>query len=212
MEKIITLIANEKVSIHASGRTDALVHAINQKAHFDFKREMKEESLLKAINSLLPRDIHINDLKTVNSDFHARFDVVKKEYEYLINTNQYSVFDRNYVFQYNKKLDVTAMKEASSYLIGEHDFTTFSKSDPTKETMVREIYSIEIKEMEYLSITFIGNGFLRYMVRNMVGALIEVGRGQKEPIHIKEILDAKDRTKAGITASPEGLYLKDVFY
>lgn len=208
----MSLIADDKITIHASGRTDSKVHAINQKAHFDFKREMKEEALLKAINSLLPEDIHINSLKQVNSDFHARFDVVKKEYEYLINTSTYSVFARNYVYQYNKPLDINAMKKAALYLIGEHDFTSFSKSDPEKETMVREIYSVEISETDIISIKFIGNGFLRYMVRNMVGALIEVGKGSQKPEYIKEILAAKDRTKAGITASPVGLYLKDVIY
>lgn len=212
VEKIISLIADEKTTIHASGRTDALVHAINQKAHFDLKRDMKKEALLKALNSLLPSDIHINNLEQVSDKFHARFDVVKKEYEYLINTGAYSVFDRNYVYQYNKELDIKAMKEAACYLIGEHDFTSFSKSDPSKETMVREIYSIEITETDIIKIKFSGNGFLRYMVRNIVGALIEVGSNKQKPDYIKDILDKKDRTKAGVTASPVGLYLKDVIY
>lgn len=211
IENVLKKITDEKIAIHASGRTDSKVHAKNQYAHFDTDK-LNKDSLKKALNSLLPEDTYIKNIIEVEKNFHARFDVLKKEYIYLINMNEYNPFERNYVYQLNEKLDVKKMKEASLYLIGTHDFSTFSKKDEEKEDKIRTIYNIEFNEKENLEIKFIGNGFLRYMVRNLVGALIEVGKNKKEPIYIKEILQEKDRTKGSITAKAEGLYLNDVFY
>lgn len=214
IERVLTLInSNNKVKISASGRTDSGVHALNQKAHFDLIKEIDSEKLRNSVNKMLPSSIYIKEIKETEEDFHARFNVFKKEYTYKINVGEYSPIDCNYIYQYNKPLDIKKMQEASKYLIGEHDFTSFTKGNEEKESFVRNIYSINIENInEIISITFCGSGFLRYMVRNMVGSLIEVGNGLRKPKDIQKILSAKDRTKAGITAPACGLYLSNVFY
>lgn len=211
IEKILSIIFNEKVIISASGRTDAKVHAFNQKAHFD-QKEMDLNKLKSALNKMLPKDIYIKDIQKVDNDFHARFDVIKKEYIYKVNVGNYNPIDRNYIYQYNKELNLEKMLEATKYLIGKHDFTSFTSKQEEKD-MVRTIYKIDIKkENNILTFTFIGNGFLRYMIRNIMGVLIAVGEEKIEPNYIKKILNAKDRTKALKTANPEGLYLSNVYY
>lgn len=213
LEDNLSRIFNQKISISSSGRTDAKVHAVNAKAHFDIDKKIDVSKLRKSLNKLINDDIYIKDIVEVSSDFHARFDVIKKEYVYKINIGEYNPLDRNYIYQYNKKLDIKKIKKASKYLIGTHDFKSFTKVDQIEKDCTRTIYNINFKiKNDILEITFIGNGFLRYMVRNLVGILIEVGNGKKEINEVKEILDAKDRIKAGITAPPEGLYLKNVKY
>lgn len=213
IEKVLTKINhNEKIKIYASGRTDAHVHALNQKAHFDF--EKYDADILKdKINKMLPKDIYIKKIEEVENNFHARYHEKKKEYVYKINTLEYNPFEVNYIYQYNKKLNVEKMKEAITYFIGEHDFTSFTSSKGKKEDMKRTIYNASIQENDgILEISFIGNGFLQYMVRNMVGLLIDIGEEKKEPIEVKNILDLKNRIYASKTFSPVGLYLKDVIY
>ena len=214
IERVLTLInSNNKVKINASGRTDSGVHALNQKAHFDLIKEINCEKLRNSINKMLPSSIYIKEIKETEEDFHARFNVFKKKYTYKINVGEYSPIDCNYIYQYNKPLDIKKMQEASKYMIGEHDFTSFTKKNEEKESFIRNIYSINIENInDIMSITFCGSGFLRYMVRNMVGSLIEVGNGLRKPKDIQKILRAKDRTKAGITAPACGLYLSNVFY
>ena len=140
----------------------------------------------------------------------------RKEYVYKINMGEYDPIERNYVYQYNKKLDVVEMERALKYLEGEHDFKSFSKADEEKEDYVRRIVQTNLirtlKNVNKIEIVFLGTGFLRYQVRNMVGTLIEIGEGKRKSEDIIEILNAKDRRKAGKTAAPEGLYLNDVFY
>lgn len=214
IERVLTLInSNNNVKINASGRTDSGVHALNQKAHFDLIKDMNCENLRNSINKMLPSSIYIKEIKKTEDNFHARFNVIKKEYTYKINTGEYNPIDFNYIYQYNRPLDIKKMKEASKYVIGEHDFTSFTKGNEKKESFVRTIYSIDINNNNgIISITFSGSGFLRYMVRNIVGSLIEVGSGLRKPKDINRILASKDRTKAGITAPACGLYLSNVFY
>ena len=217
IEKVLKKINSEqKVDIHASGRTDAGVHALNQKAHFDMDAKMSPDKLKYSINCLLPKDIYIKDIKEVNDDFHARFNVKAKEYVYKINMGEYNPIEKDYVYQYNKKLDAVEMERALKYLEGTHDFKSFTKADEEKDDFVRTIVQTtfirDLKNVNSIQISFLGTGFLRYMVRNMVGTLIEIGEGKYKSEDIISILEAKDRRKAGITAPPEGLYLKDVFY
>lgn len=211
IETNISKILNTKTVISASGRTDSNVHAINQKAHFD--GSIKDLSKFKhSLNSLLPEDIYIKDIKEVNKDFHARYNVVKKEYEYRINIGEYDVFNRNYVLQYNNELDIDLMKQALKKLEGTHNFKSLTKSDVEKD-FTRTIYESNIKVIDNIVyINVIGNGFLRYMVRNIVGLLIEIASKKRKLEEVDQILQAKDRKKAGITASPVGLYLKNVEY
>ena len=208
--------SNKKVTIYSSGRTDALVHAINQKAHFDLDIKITPDRLIKGMNALLPDDIYIKKIESVADDFHARFNAIGKEYIYIINTGEYNPIERNYVYQYCKKLDVAAMERGLKYLEGTHDFKSFVKTDDTIEDYVRTIsqalLSRDKKDINKLIITFVGTGFLRYMVRNMVGLIIEIGEGKRKPEDIISIFDSKNRRMSGKTAPACGLYLRNVFY
>ena len=214
IERVLTIInGNNKTRITASGRTDALVHALNQKAHFDLNVDITPEKLKQSLNKMLPKSIYIKDIEVVDKNFHARFDVIKKEYIYKINVGEYNPLMVDYVYQYNNRLDIRAMKKALKYFKGTHNFKSFTKNSDEKEDFVRTILKTRLTVKEnIISISFIGTGFLRYMVRNMVGFLIEVGRHKRNPEDVEEVLKAKDRCKAGITANPEGLYLKEVYY
>ena len=213
IEKALKQISNKNIKIHSSGRTDAKVHAINQKAHFDLDMNITPINLKKAINSLINNDIYIKSIITVNDDFHARFNVKKKNYIYKINIGDYDPINRNYIYQYNKKLDVKAMKKALKYLKGTHNFKSFTKANDLKDDYNRTIIKTNLTvKNNIITISFIGTGFLRYMVRNMVGTLIEIGENKRSSKEIINILNSEDRSKAGKTANPEGLYLNNVFY
>lgn len=217
LEQALTSInGGDSVSISASGRTDAGVHAINQKAHFDLKTKITCDNLKKAINSLIPNDIYVKDVVTVKDDFHARFDVRAKEYIYKINMGEYDPIFKDYIFQYNKKLDVVEMERALKYIEGTHDFKSFTSGDDVRDDYVRTIIQTnlirDLKNVNMITISFLGTGFMRYMVRNLVGTLIQIGEGKYKSTDIIDILEAKDRRKAGMCADACGLYLKDVFY
>lgn len=217
LEKALKQInALKVVNVSASGRTDAGVHAYNQSAHFDLDVKITCEKLKNAINSLIPDDIYIKNVFEADDNFHARFDVKAKEYVYKINMGNYNPIEKDYVFQYNKKLDIPEMERALKYLEGTHDFRSFVKIDEEKDNYVRTIVQTslirEVKDVNKITISILGTGFMRYMVRNIVGMLIEIGQGKYKSEDIIPILKMKDRTKAGICAPACGLYLKDVFY
>lgn len=217
LEAALTSINNnKKVSISASGRTDAGVHALGQKAHFDLDTKITCDNLRRALNSLVPGDIYVKNVVTVDDNFHARFDVRAKEYIYKINMGEYDPISKDYVFQYNKKLDVVEMERALKYIEGTHDFKSFTAGDDVREDYTRTIIQAnlirDLKNVNMITISFLGTGFLRYMVRNLVGTLIQIGEGKYRSTDIIDILDAKDRRKAGMCADACGLYLKDVFY
>ena len=214
MDKALTKINNNnKTNIIATGRTDKKVHALCQYGHADINVNINEKKLKRALNSNLPEDIHVIDTKLVPDDFHARYNVKEKTYKYIINLGEYNPIERNYVFQYNHDLNVEAMKEAIKLFEGIHDFRSFVTDNKEKENCIRNIIytNIELNNNK-LTTTFTGNGFLRYQVRNMVGLLIKIGENKLSPTKVTEILEAKDRTKAGKTAPPEGLYLVDIKY
>ncbi len=217
LENILYKINGEKdVSVSATGRTDAGVHALNQKAHFDLEKDIEPEKLRDSLNKMLPDDIYIKKVEHVSSDFHARFNVKAKEYIYKINIGEYNPLEKNYVYQYNKRLDISEMERALKYLEGEHNFKSFTKSTDEIENYTRTIIQAtlirDVKNLNEIVISLIGDGFLRYMVRNIVGILIEIGEGKRKSEDIFNILKAENRDAAGITAPPNGLYLKDVFY
>lgn len=214
LERVLTQInSNNSVLVSASGRTDSGVHALNQKAHFDLNIDIPVEKLKSSLNKMLPESIYIKNVEKVNDDFHARFNVIQKKYTYKINVGEYDPLNYYYVYQYNNELDINKMKKAIKTFIGEHDFSSYVKDADEKENCIRTIYNAYIEEENgIISITFEGNGFLRYMVRNMVGSLIEVGANKRKIEDIKDILDNKDRKTAGITAPSNGLYLVDVYY
>lgn len=214
LENAASIVNNhQKTVIVATGRTDKGVHALCQYAHVDINVKITEKKLKRALNSNLPDDIHVIETKQVADDFHARYNVKKKEYTYKINMGEYNPLERNYVFQYNYKLDINNMKEAIKYFLGEHDFRAFVTDNKEKENCIRTITKATISEQdEIITIKFTGNGFLRYQVRNMVGILIKVGENKISPETVEKILESKDRTKAGKTAPAEGLYLSKVKY
>lgn len=214
LEDSLKQINNSKITrVHSSGRTDAKVHAVNQYAHVDIDVNITEYKLKCALNSLLPNDIYVKKTKIVDNNFHARYMVSRKEYIYKLNMGEYNPIERNYIYQYCKKLDVSSMKDAIKLFIGEHDFTTFSSNEDRKENTIRTIYNADIKEKDnYLIISFEGSGFLKYMVRIMVGALIMVGEGKISKDEINNMFLARDKSLVKITASPEGLYLNNVEY
>lgn len=217
LEDVLTSInSGNQVSVVASGRTDAGVHALNQKAHFDLDIKITPENLKRALNSLLPDDIYVKDACVVSQDFHARFDVKAKEYIYKINMGEYNPIEKDYIYQYCKRLDVVEIERALKYLEGTHDFKSFTSGDDVRDNYVRTIIQTnlirDLRNVNMITITFMGTGFMRYMVRNLVGTLIQIGEGKYKSTDIIDILDAHDRRKAGMCVDACGLYLKDVFY
>ena len=211
IERVLSKIFNDNIKIYSSGRTDSGVHALNQTAHFDAKK-IDINKLKHSINSLINNDIYVKRIKKVKDDFHARYDVVRKEYIYKINMGEYNPLKRNYIYQYNKELDIIEMNKAIKLFIGTHDFKSFSTDTNDKDT-IRTIYEAKItKNKNEITIKFIGNGFLRYMVRNMVGLLIEIGSGKRKYNCVEEIFKARNRSSSGIKAPSNGLYLKSVKY
>jgi tRNA pseudouridine38-40 synthase len=202
------------VKIAGSGRTDAGVHAKGQVIHFESPLPISEEKWAVAINSLLPSDIAVLSVSKVHDAFHARFDVVRKEYRYLLyRSARRDPFLRNFAFQYPYDLDIDMMRKASEYLLGTHDFSSFCSAKTEVIDKVRTIEEIDIQsEGGCLTFRFAGNGFLYNMVRILVGTLLEVGAGDRQPSDIKDILESKDRRNAGKTAPAHGLYLWEVFY
>lgn len=224
IENALLILLGEKVEVFASGRTDAGVHAICQVAHFESNSEKLEtnfakknksscfEKLVVALNANLPSDIRVEKANKVRKNFHARFDVKKKTYEYLMSWKQ-TPFNLGLVGLFRKKPCIEAMKNASRFLIGTHNFSSFASSKTQAKDFIRTIYKINItKKTNCIKIEICGNGFLYNMVRIIVGTLYDVGIGKIQPEKIKEILEKKNRIYAGETAPAEGLYLKKVKY
>ncbi len=200
-------------TVQSSGRTDKGVHALCQYAHVDLDIDITTHKFKRALNSNLPNDIHVIETKIVDEKFHARYSAKEKEYKYYINMGEYNPLDRYYVFQYNYKLNVSAIKDAIKVFIGQHDFRAFVTENINKKNCIRIINIANVEQHDdKLIFTFRGNGFMRYQVRNMVGILIKVGENKLNTDDIKRILDSKDRSKCGATAPSEGLYLVDVKY
>lgn len=199
--------------IFSSGRTDRGVHALGQAAHFDIDVNITLYKLKCALNSLLPEDIHVLSTEIVDKNFHARYNAISKTYIYKINVGEYSPVDRNYVYQYCKDLNFDNMCLAINDFLGEHDFKPFVSEEAIKSSYVRTIYSADMKkEGDIITISFTGNGFMKYQVRNMVGVLIKIGSGKLTTDSVKNILNGTmDKSKI-ITAKGSGLYLKEVVY
>ena len=212
IQKALYKITHEEIVIHSSGRTDAHVHARNQVFHFDTSKELPEKQWIRAINHFLPEDVYIKDSFIVDESFHARYSAVAKEYHYLLSTNEYNPFMRNYIYQYPYgKLDLEIMQSASKVFIGEHDFGAYCVYDHLGTT-TRTLFDFEIEEENGL-FTFIlkGNGFRRYMVRHIVGGIIQVGAHRKDIPFLENLLLYPDK-KCLFKAEPQGLYLERVFY
>ncbi len=214
IEDVLTkLNNNKKVELVSSGRTDKGVHALAQKAHFDLDIKATLYGIKKFLNKSLSGEIYIKDIKVVENNFHARYDVLNKTYSYYINTLEFDPIKRNYIYQYCQKLDIGKMREGANLLIGEHDFRGFCFNEKEKENCIRTIYSCKIVENQgIIKITMTGDGFLRKMVRNIVGALIEIGTFKKDVSEITKILENKGLYHNKKCVPGCGLYIDDVIY
>jgi tRNA pseudouridine38-40 synthase len=202
------------IKVVGSGRTDAGVHAKGQVIHFDSPLAISEQKWEIAMNSMLPEDISVLSVLKVDASFHARFDAVGKEYRYMLHLSSIrDPFQRNYAYRYPYPLNLDAIKVASKFFLGTHDFTSFCSARTEVEDKIRTIEEIDfIIDGDLLTLRFVGNGFLYNMVRILVGTLLAVGSGDFSPEDIPIILEKKDRRFAGKTAPARGLYLCEVFY
>ena len=215
LEETIRLITCKKVTVIGSGRTDAGVHALNQVASFRSDTRLPAEILYRGINGLLPQDIVVKALEEVAADFHAQRDVRSKVYVYRIcNKRLRSALGRNYFWFIHHPLDLSLMEQAAQYLIGRHDFSSFCATGTHVKDRHRTVTGINIDRDEdgLLEITVEAQGFLKYMVRNIIGTLVEVGRGKRKPEGMKVIIESRNRNIAGVTAPACGLFLKEVKY
>jgi tRNA pseudouridine38-40 synthase len=201
------------VTLHGAGRTDAGVHALNQVANFFTEKNLSCAQLQRAINGNLPPDIRVISVAEVDAAFHARFSARQKSYRYQIALGAViSPFEYRYFYHYPHRLDLAAMRQAARALLGKHDFAAFATASEAGTT-TREIVALEIEQTdEKINCLVSGNGFLRYMVRTIIGTLIEIGRGKRAPEEMSDILASRQRGQAGPTAPACGLTLVNIDY
>ena len=213
LEQTLSRILEEPIEISGSGRTDAGVHAQHQIANFHTKSTMSCREILEQLRRYLPEDIGIYSCKDVSERFHARLNAKEKTYRYRIwNSDAPCVFDRRFVAQVEQTLDIRAMEEAASQLVGTHDFSAFCANKNFKKSTVRSIRAIQIQSVgNEIQITVTGNGFLHNMVRILVGTLVEVGLGTRSGQSIPQLFGGA-RSEAGMLMPPQGLCLMEVYY
>jgi tRNA pseudouridine38-40 synthase len=214
VEIALETILKKKIRIHAAGRTDAGVHAFGQVASFFSDSSIPADALLRALNSMLPLDIAVMDVQDAGPDFHPRYSAKSKTYMYAINISpvRNPMFSR-YVLHIKEALNIDAMADAANLFLGEHDFASFmGVGTPVKSTIRTIMESTVCVRGDMLYYAIKGNGFLKHMVRNIVGTLLEVGKEKIDPLDINRIIDSRNRSEAGPTAPPQGLYLVGVEY
>lgn len=215
IEKVLKRITGQTLRVNGSGRTDAGVHALGQTAAFVCKTRLSVQELHKALNSLLAPDIIIHSLEKVPATFHPRYDAVSKVYRYrILNRFRPDAIGRQYFWHLRRRLDIEAMQLAAGSLVGIHDFKAFEGAGSPRTTTVRRVLraSFEPQASDFLIFEIEADGFLRFMVRNIVGTLVEVGLAKRSVSEFKQILASKDRNQAGPTAPPQGLFLVRVNY
>jgi len=209
IEKVLSEIENETVRIAGASRTDAGVHALGQVFHFDTNRKLSTDKWMYYFSKRLPKDMFVTKVEKVHPLFHSRYDVYKKEYRYRINTVAYNPLKRNFEW-FQECLDYAKLEKEMASLIGTFDFTSFAKGD--KEDKVRTIYKAYVDyHKDYIELVFVGDGFLRYMIRLMVHALVDISRGKLETTMI-ELIEEKSRRKIIHLAPASGLYLTKIDY
>jgi tRNA pseudouridine38-40 synthase len=218
LEAALERIAGERIKAVASGRTDAGVHAWGQTVSFSSRTRLEPEILRRAINAHLPRDIVVLDVREAPAGFHAISDAIQKRYRYVIQDGPVcDVFQRAYAWFVPQRLDVVAMQQAGQSLVGRHDFSSFEAAGSNRLSSVRTVSDVAVRRrktdhLDQVVIEVQADGFLYNMVRNMVGSLVAVGRQRQSVDWIAEVLAARDRTRAGMTAPPQGLTLLWVDY
>lgn len=225
MEESIQRISGKDVSVISASRTDSGVHALAQTASFKTDSHLGCDIFQRALNAILPDDIRVTRSEEVSLEFHPRFNAKEKTYFYIIAcANTVSPFVSRYVWRVPYDLDIKTMKRASKFLKGEHDFSAFRAAGCGAKTTIRNISLMDIEKLNginfmtteirgsFIKITVKANAFLRYMVRNIVGTLVEIGRGKMSIDDMKTAIEQKDRTKTGPTAPAKGLFLEKIKY
>lgn len=220
LRRALSLLEGREVTLHGAGRTDAGVHAEGQAASVMLTREFEADALRSAVNGNTSRDVRVINAVPVNADFHARYSAKSKTYCYRIfNERVMSPFWMRYALHEARPLDVRAMREAAAVLIGEHDWTTFSAAQAEARTRVRTVTRLDVDERRsscgrgrLIEIRISAEGFLRYMVRSITGALLEAGRSESNVGAIRRALEARDRRLSPATAPAHGLTLVEVEY
>jgi tRNA pseudouridine38-40 synthase len=215
IEKAIGLMTRQKVALIGAGRTDAGVHALAQVANFVCETKLEPSVFIKGLNSLLPGDIIIRECVSADIEFHSRYYAKSKIYNYrILNREIPPAIGRQYAWFIRKKLDLDAMREAASHLVGTHDFKAFEGTGSPRKSTIRKVLRAEIslKKDNLILFEIEADGFLRFMVRNIVGTLVNAGLGKIKPDDIIVIIKKRDRGNAGITAPSRGLFLVEVKY
>jgi tRNA pseudouridine38-40 synthase len=214
LERSLGWIANYPIALVCAGRTDAGVHALGQVAHFDTTAARSPRAWVLGANGDLPSDVSVTWARPVPRHFHARYSVVSRTYRYLIlNRSARSALAAHRAPVIHRPLDVERMRAAAARLTGEHDFSAFRAAECQARSPVRRLFELSVARAgEWVRVDLTANAFLHHMARNLVGLLIEVGRGDADPEWATQVLEGRDRTKAAATAPAEGLYLYRVNY
>lgn len=215
IEKALSTILNQEIHISGSGRTDAGVHALGQVASFKAETDIDLQKLKKGVNSLIKHPIVVRELTRVNDDFHAQYKAISKEYHYVIlNREDPCAVGRNFVWHIRHPLDVDRMNQCCALLKGEHDFKSFENTGSPRSSTIRKVFSSQVSSGQDHRLVFkiCASGFLKNMVRNITGTLVDAGLSKIGVQEFKDILDGKDRTLAGATAPARGLFLFRVNY
>jgi tRNA pseudouridine38-40 synthase len=215
IEKALMKMTDQKISLIGSGRTDAGVHAYGQVANFKCDTRLEAGDFQGGLNSLTPEDIVITACEEVADKFHARFNATSKIYQYrILNRSNPAAIMRQYAWHIRKPLNIDAMRTVIPYFVGSHDFKAFEGTGSPRAHTIRNVNKADLREEKdgYVVFEIEADGFLRYMVRNIVGTLVELGLGKITPEDVKHILEIKDRTRAPATAPAHGLFLKRVNY
>jgi len=210
LEKVLSKIFNKKINTIGASRTDKDVHALSQYCHFDAEK-MDLNRLAHSMNSMLDESIYIKKILKVDDKFHSRFSVIKKEYIYKINMGEYNPIEKDYVLQYNKKINKKLLDEFIFKMSGIHNFRSFT-SDKDKDNYQRDLVLTYKIQNNILYLNFKSSGFLRYMIRNIVGLLLDINDNKKNISDIDKIFQSENRCSCGKCASGCGLYLKDIYY
>jgi tRNA pseudouridine38-40 synthase len=214
VETALFQLTQETVPVVGAGRTDSGVHALGQVASFRIERQWTAREWLRGLNARLPEDIAVRSAALVSDDFHARYSARGKLYEYrILNRGERPALDRAYCWHIHKPLDHAAMEQAATYLVGSHDFSSFEGTLTDNEDPICDLRQLSLsRDGDLVRIRAYADRFLKHMVRAVVGTLVEVGHAKRQPDALRTILDTKNRTAAGRTAPPHGLFLVRVDY